>query len=97
VPFRPGALARQIDKFRPLLRRQFGQEREGRRCQFSPEGAPLFPGLIKQLHDFRIIRVGLGELGPSFSDQWLDRLVHRLHPRMHGSSVLVEGCLLLSA
>jgi hypothetical protein len=68
VPFCPGPLARQLDKFRPLFGRQFCQKPEGRRPQFSPEGAPLFPGLIEQLHDFRIVRVGFGKLGPSFSN-----------------------------
>ena len=95
VLFRPGPLARQLDEFRPLIGRQFGQKREGRRSQFSPERAPLVPGLIEQQHHFCFVRVGFGEFGPRICNQRLDGLTHRLHPRTHGSSVFVKGRLLL--
>ena len=96
VPFCPRSLARQLDKFRPL----FGRSISPRNVKVAVPSsrrkrAPLFPGLVEQLHDFRVVCVGFGEFGPSVSNQRLDRLMHRLHPQTHGLSVLVKGRLLL--
>jgi len=90
----PGALARQGDKFRPLFGRQCCQKREGCRSQLTPKGTPLFSGLVEQLHNLRIVGVGLGQLGPSVGYQRFDRFVHLLHARPNSLSIVIKGRLL---